>query len=149
MENKQLSKNFSLQELIKSETAAKNKISNIPDETSLKNLERLATEVLQPIRDKYGYPIRINSAYRGPKLNSLVGGSKTSSHMVGLAADIRATSGSNAKLFTLIKKMIESGEIEVSQLIWEYGTKKEPQWVHVAATREGKKKNQILYLGVK
>lgn len=149
MENKQLTKNFSLLELTKSETAAKRGILNDPTPEALKNLERLATDVLQPIREKYGHPIKVNSAYRGPKLNAAVGGSKTSSHMVGLAADIEATSGSNADLFRLIKGMIDSGEIEVSQLIWEYGTKKEPGWVHVAATRPGKAKNQILYLGVK
>lgn len=143
-----LTKNFTLEELTFSTTAENKHINNTPDATAKKQLERLAKEVLQPIRDEYGHTIMVNSGYRCPKLNSAVGGSKTSQHLKGEAADIRCTATSKLELFNLIKKMIQEKKIVVGQLIWEYGTKKEPKWVHVSLPT-ATKKNQILYLGVK
>lgn len=143
-----LSKNFTLEELTFSTTAANKHIDNTPDATARKQLERLAQEVLQPIRDAYGHTIYVNSGYRGPKVNAAVGGSKTSQHMKGEAADIRCTATTKKELFDLIKKMIDEGKLKVGQLIWEYGTKKEPQWIHVSLP-SATKKNQVLYLGVK
>ena len=123
-----LTKNFTLEELYASDTA---------------NRKELA-ELLQKIRDKYGYPIHVNSGYRCLALNNVVGGSKTSQHVIGQAADIVATGGrTNAHLFNVIKGMIASGEIQVGQLIWEYGTKQEPNWVHVSLPYS--KVNNILY----
>lgn len=139
-----LSKNFSLEELIASNTAKIKKIDNTPSEQIKKNLERLAKEVLQPIRDKYGYPITVTSGYRCTKLNAAVGGVKNSQHLTGEAADIKCTATSKATLFKIIKTMIEKKEIKVGQLIWEYGTKKEPNWIHVSLPY--KKTNQIIYL---
>ena len=139
-----LTKNFSLEELIASNTAKVKKIDNTPSEQIKKNLERLAKEVLQPIRDKYGYPITITSGYRCPKLNAAVGGVKNSQHLTGEAADIKCTSTTKAALFKVIKTMIEKKELKVGQLIWEYGTKKEPNWIHVSLPY--KKTNQIIYL---
>lgn len=138
-----LSKYFTLEELTYSTTAEKHKIVNKPDQIHLNNLKKLANEVLDPIREKSGKPILINSGYRGPKLNALVGGSKTSQHCNGAAADIRCK-GSKAELFRLIESMIKSGEIKVGQLIWEYGTKQEPQWIHVSLPYS--KVNDIRYI---
>lgn len=143
-----LSKNFTLEELTASTTAANRKIDNTPDRVALENLSKLANEVLQPIRDAYGHTIIVNSGYRCPKLNSIIGGSKTSQHLKGEAADIRCTATSKAELFHLIKKMMDEDQIKVGQLIWEHGTKKEPQWVHVSLATPTKR-NQVLYLGVK
>lgn len=140
----QITRNFTLEEFIKSDTATARKINNTPDAASRANIERLAKEVLQPIRDKYGKPITITSGYRCKKLNSAVGGSKTSQHMTGAAADIKCTATTKAYLFNLIKEMINNKEIRVGQLIWEYGTKKEPNWVHVSLPYS--KVNNILYL---
>lgn len=142
MEN--LSDNFTLEELISSNTAKAKGINNIPGAIEKQNLKLLAQTVLQPIRDKYGKPISVTSGYRCPKLNSAVGGSKTSQHLKGQAADIKCTATSKAELFNLIKGMINKGELTVGQLIWEYGTKKEPNWIHVSLPYT--KKNQILYL---
>lgn len=139
-----LSKNFSLEELIASNTAKAKKIDNTPSEQIKKNLERLAKEVLQPIRDKYGHPITVTSGYRCPKLNAAVGGVKNSQHLTGEAADIKCTATSKATLFKIIKTMIDNKELKVGQLIWEYGTKKEPNWIHVSLPY--KKTNQIIYL---
>ena len=140
----QLTKNFSLEELTASATAKAKKIDNTPTPQVRANLEKLCKEVLQPIRDKYGKAITVTSGYRSPKLNTAVGGVKTSQHMVGQAADIKCTGTSKAYLFNLIKSMIDKKEIKVGQLIWEYGTKQEPNWIHVSLPYT--KVNQILYL---
>jgi len=142
MEN--LSDNFTLEELTSSNTAKAKGINNTPGAIEKQNLKLLAQTVLQPIRDKYGKPISVTSGYRCPKLNAAVGGSKTSQHLKGQAADIKCTATSKAELFNLIKSMINKGELTVGQLIWEYGTKKEPNWIHVSLPYT--KKNNILYL---
>lgn len=138
------SKNFSYEEMIASSTAKAKKIDNSAPPEAKKKLEKLCKEVLQPIRDKYGHAITVTSGYRCPKLNAAVGGVKNSQHVFGEAADIKCTATSKAKLFKLIKEMIQNGEIKVGQLIWEYGTKTEPNWIHVSLPY--KKTNQILYL---
>ena len=139
-----LSQSFSLEELIASSTARAKKIDNTPTPEVKANLEKLCKTVLQPIRNKYGRAITITSGYRCPKLNAAIGGVKTSQHVTGCAADITCTGTSKAVLFNLIKDMIEKGEIKVGQLIWEYGTKQEPNWIHVSLPYS--KVNQILYL---
>ena len=139
-----LSNNFSLEELIASSTAKLKKIDNSPSPEVIKNLKKLCEEVLQPIRNKYGRAITVTSGYRSPKLNAAIGGVKNSQHVTGQAADIKCTATSKAVLFNIIKDMIKNGEIKVGQLIWEYGTKNEPNWIHVSLPYS--KVNQILYL---
>ena len=97
----QLTKNFSLEELIASATAKAKKIDNTPTPQVKENLEKLCKEVLQPIRDKYGKAITVTSGYRSPKLNAAVGGVKTSQHVLGQAVDIKCTSTSIKLLFDL------------------------------------------------
>ena len=141
-----LSKNFSLEELVFSITANNQGINNTPNAEAKAALKRLAVEVLQPIRDAWGQPIVISSGYRCPKLNKVVGGVANSQHILGQAADIKATNpADNGKLFTCIKRLVQQGKIKTGQLIWEYGTKKIPKWVHVSLPRVGKQNNQILY----
>lgn len=139
-----LSQNFSLEEMIASSTAKAKNIDNTPTPEARKNLEKLCKEVLQPIRNRYNRAITVTSGYRCPKLNAAVGGVKTSQHMTGSAADIKCTATSKAVLFNIIKDMINKGEIKVGQLIWEYGTKTEPNWIHVSLPFT--KVNQIIYL---
>lgn len=139
-----LTQNFSLEEMIASSTAKQKRINNTPNPEVKKNLEKLCKEVLQPIRDKYGRAITVTSGYRCPALNKAVGGVATSQHLQGAAADIKCTATSKAVLFNIIKDMINNGEIKVGQLIWEYGTKKEPNWIHVSLPFT--KVNQIIYL---
>lgn len=141
-----LSKNFSLEELTFSITANNHGINNTPNAEAKACLQRLAVEILQPIRDAWGQPIVISSGYRCPRLNAAVGGVKGSQHLLGQAADIKAANPKdNGKLFACIKSLVDSGKIKVGQLIWEYGTKSCPKWVHVSLPRVGKKNNQILY----
>ncbi|MCH5234923.1 MAG: peptidase M15 [Muribaculaceae bacterium] len=138
-----LSENFTLEELTHSDVATKFKIKNEPNEEQKDNLKRLCTDILQPIREEYGFPITVTSGYRNVNVNNKVKGSKTSQHIKGQAADITCNDTTKAFLFDLIKKMIEEGKIKVGQLIWEYGTKKEPKWIHVSLPYT--KTNQILY----
>lgn len=139
-----LTKNFTLHELTRSATADRLGILNEPTKSILANLKELCQTVLQPIREKWGQPIIVTSGYRSPKLNAAVGGAKTSQHMRGQAADIVTVSdkvSENYKLFELIRQMVEKGEIQVGQLIDEYGF----NWIHVS-TPHLKYNNQVLHI---
>lgn len=137
-----ITNNFTLEEFTRSTTAIANNINNTPNADEKENIIRLATDILQPIRDKYGKAITVNSGYRSPVLNRYVKGSSTSQHLKGEAADI--TSSDNKKLWDIIVDMINNNEITVGQLIWEKGTKKYPSWIHISLPY--KKTNEILYL---
>lgn len=125
--------NFSLSELINSETAKKNKISNIPDISSLDNILNLIFYVLQPLRERLNKPIKINSGYRCKKLNALVGGVATSQHLKGQAADIVVQGMSVKNLIDFIK----ASQIEYDQLI------DEKTWVHISFAK-GKNRGQFI-----
>ena len=136
-----LSKNFELTELIYSNAADSYNIENTPGRIELENLKKLCNEILQPIRDKFGKSIYVNSGYRNPKVNRLVGGSSSSQHTKGQAADITVGSKEgNKKLFDMIVQMIEDKEITVGQLIDE----KDYKWIHISLPY--RKVNQILHL---
>lgn len=141
-----LSKNFSIEEMTFSVTANNHGIDNTPNAEARKALQRLCVEVLQPIRDAYGQPIIVTSGYRCPALNAAVGGVKNSQHVLGQAADIKAVNPkANGILFNFIRDLVKSGKLKVGQLIWEYGTKTRPNWIHVSLPRVGKPNNQVLY----
>ena len=120
-------KYVTINELCKSKTAARKKIDNTPTEDVKKRLKLLIELILDPLREAYGAPIIVDSGYRCPKLNKSVGGSSTSQHKTGEAADIRTvkdTPEENKKLYNLIKKL----KLPFDQLINEYGF----NWVHVS-----------------
>lgn len=121
-----LSKNFSLDELSKSTTAIRLGIDNTPSDIVITNLLELCEHVLQPLRDHIGESIKVSSGYRSPALNKKIGGSKTSQHCFGQAADI-SCGERTAELF----KYIENNLI-FDQLIWEFGNDTNPDWVHVS-----------------
>lgn len=136
-----LSKNFTYEEMIASATAKRKKIDNTPSVKELGELRKLCQQVLQPIRDKYGKTITVTSGYRCSKLNKAVGGSATSQHVLGQAADITlGTPALNKMLFNLILDMINKKEIRVGQLIDEYGYR----WIHVSLPCH--KVNNILHI---
>ena len=97
---------FSLEEMTKSATAKRLGIDNTPSDEIKKNLTLFIDKVLDPIRERYGSPIRVSSGYRCKKLNDVVKGSKTSQHMKGEAADLVPIDGDTRRLFYLIKEMI-------------------------------------------
>ena len=133
------SKYFTYEELIRSTTAKNKNIDNTPDEESKKNLSKLAFNVLDKIREKYGKPIRISSGFRSKALNNELKkqGSKpsdTSNHLWGAAADIQpsnaATTNDVVELYNFIEKMLDNGEIKLCELLREFNDKS--TWVHVA-----------------
>ena len=134
-----LSKNLSLKEVTKSVTALRLGIDNNPDEQVIKNLELIAHEIFQPIRDHFKVPIGISSGYRSPKLNKAVGGSRYSQHMAGEALDIDADIYGKITNYEIFKFIYT--HLEYDQLIWEYGDDKNPDWIHVSYKR-GKGENR-------
>lgn len=132
-----LTKNFTLEELIKSETALRHDMDNTPGEAEIAALKLLAEKVLQPVRDHFGKGVKVNSGFRHPEVNAKVGGSKTSDHCRGQAADIEIPGVANAELAQWIKD-----NLEFRQLILEFYTPGIPDsgWVHVSYVAEDNKK---------
>lgn len=124
-----LTQNFSLSELTRSQTATRKGIENQPDDEQLANLVALCECVLQPIRDHFGKSVRISSGLRVPELNAAIGGSTTSDHCRGMAADIEVPPVDNLEL----ARWIEGSGLAFRQLILEYydGTQ-DSGWIHVS-----------------
>lgn len=124
-----LTKNFTLSELTKSETALRKGLDNAPTQDVISALQTLAVNVLQPVREHYGSGVKVNSGYRSPEVNASVGGSKTSDHCKGQAADIEIPGVANADLAAYIRD-----ELQFTQLILEFYTPGIPDsgWVHVS-----------------
>jgi hypothetical protein len=137
----QLSKNLSLAEMTISYEAKRRGISNNPTQDHLANMKKLSDNVFQPIREHFKSPIRISSGYRSLALNKAIKGAATSQHCSGEAMDIDmdGTSITNAQIFSYIKD-----NLVFDQLIWEFGTDKNPDWVHVSYESTGKQRKQIL-----
>lgn len=133
-------KHFTLRELIKSDTAIRKGIKNVPNRQEEQNLNALVDKILDPLREAYGKPIIVTSGFRCEELNKLIGGSKTSQHRTGQAADIRTiidTPEENKKLYDLIIKL----NLPFDQLIDEHNF----DWVHVSCSEKNRK--QILKIG--
>jgi len=137
----QLSKNLALAEVTRSETAKRRGISNMPTPEHIENFKKLAENVFQPIRDHFGVPIRISSGYRSAALNKAIGGASSSQHCKGEAIDIDmdGTTVTNKQIFDFIKD-----NVNFDQLIWEFGTDTNPDWVHVSYNSDGAQRKQIL-----
>ena len=137
----QLSKHLSLAEVTRSESAKRNGISNEPTAEHLNNFKLLAEKVFEPIREHFKAPIHISSGYRSAALNKKIGGSSSSQHCSGEAIDIDmdGTAITNKQVFDFIKQ-----HLEFDQLIWEFGTTSNPDWVHVSYESTGKQRKQVL-----
>ena len=135
-----LTPNFSLHELTKSETALRLDLDNTPDDEATENLRLLCEKVLQPVRDHFGKGVKVNSAYRSPESNAAVGGSKTSDHCKGMAADIEIPGVANADLAQWIMD-----NLDYTQLILEFYTPGIPDsgWVHVSYDPANLKKQEL------
>lgn len=130
-------KHFTIEEMTESSTAKAKDIDNTPSQEILAKLQKLIEAILDPLREWYGKPIRVNSGYRCEALNEAIGGSKTSQHCLGEAADITAGSKEeNEKLFNYIKD-----NLPFDQLINE----SDFSWIHVSY-REGILRKQVLAL---
>jgi zinc D-Ala-D-Ala carboxypeptidase len=135
-----LTQNFSLAEMTKSQTALRHGLDNTPSPAALASLTDLANMVLQPTRNYYGLAVTVNSGYRSPDLNARVGGSRTSDHTKGMAADIEIPSVSNYDLAKWI-----SENLKYTQLILEFYTPGVPSsgWVHVSYDPSNLKKQNL------
>jgi hypothetical protein len=139
----QLSTHLSLAEVTRSDSAKRKGISNQPTPEHIENFKKLAEKVFEPIRNHFKVPIHISSGYRSKALNEAIGGSLTSQHCSGEAIDIDmdgSTNGvSNADVFKYIKD-----HLQFDQLIWEFGSSSNPDWVHVSYESTGRQRKQIL-----
>jgi hypothetical protein len=135
-----LSANFTLKELTKSDTATRLGLDNTPDDEALENLKTLCEKVLQPVREHFGKSVTVNSAYRSPESNAAVNGSKSSDHVKGMAADIEIVGVANADLAQWIMD-----NLEYTQLILEFYTPGIPDsgWVHVSYDPNNLKKQEL------
>lgn len=127
-----ISEHLTLAELIRSESAKRNGISNMPTEEHIANLKLLAENIFEPIRANFRCPILISSGYRSKELNAKIGGvsgASISQHCLGQAIDIDMDGTNygvtNAEIFNYIKT-----KLPFDQLIWEFGNDTNPDWVH-------------------
>ena len=136
-----LTENISLKELTKSETATRFGISNEPSEEIIANLQKLATNILQPIRDNFGKPLIITSGYRSPEVCLKVGSTINSQHTKGQAADFEIGGMANKDLSDWIHQ-----NLDYDQLILEFWKPEEPNsgWVHCSYKGEGLNRKQYL-----
>jgi hypothetical protein len=138
-----LSAHLDLSEVIRSESAKRNGISNMPIALHIENFKLLAEKVFEPVRLHFGCPIHISSGYRSIELNKCIGGSLTSQHCSGEAIDIDmdgSPSGvTNKMVFDYIKD-----NLVWDQMIWEFGDSKNADWIHVSYESTGKQRKQLL-----
>ena len=134
-----LSKNFTLTEFTKSQTALRLGIDNTPSDEHLGAAKLLFENVVQPVRDHFG-PTVINSGYRGPALNEAIGGAATSQHCRGEAVDIECPGVPNHEVAEWIQN-----NLDFDQLILEFYTQGIPDsgWVHVSYIPEGNRKQSL------
>jgi len=136
-----ISEHVSLKEGVKSHTATRLNINNVPRDLDLINMKTIAEKVFEPLREFVGGPISINSFYRSPKLNSAIGGSTSSQHCIGCAIDIDDTYGykTNAEMFEYIKC-----NLDYDQMIWEFGNDINPDWIHISYISEDANRRRLL-----
>ncbi len=136
-----LSKHYVLGELVRSETAERKGIDNMPPEEYIPKLKRLCEKILEPIYAHFRVPFSPNSGYRSPELNAAIGGSSRSQHCKAEAVDIEVPGVSNYDLAVWIRD-----NLEYDQLILEYYQPGDPHsgWVHVSLKPEGERNRQMV-----
>jgi len=136
-----ISEHISYKEGVYSRTATRLDIDNKPNNEQMDNMCLIAQEVFEPLRMWVGGPIKINSFFRSPKLNKAIGGSGKSQHCHGQAIDLDDTFGraTNAEMYYFIKQ-----NLDFDQIIWEFGDKENPDWVHVSYVSEEQNRNRCL-----
>ena len=136
-----ISKHISYKEGVRSNTAIRRGIDNTPNDEQLNNMETIAEEIFEPLRAYVGGPIKINSFFRCPELNTAIGGSSKSQHCKGQAIDLDDTFGrcTNAEMYHFIKE-----HLDFDQMIWEFGDDDNPDWVHVSYVSPEDNRNRCL-----
>ena len=136
-----ISEHISYKEGVYSNTATRRGIDNTPNDGQLSNMELIAENIFEPLRTYVGGPIKINSFFRSPDLNTAIGGSKTSQHCKGMAMDIDDTFGrmTNAEMYHWVKE-----HLDFDQMIWEFGNDDNPNWVHISYVSPEDNRNRCL-----
>jgi hypothetical protein len=137
-----ISPNLNLAEITRSDTAKRHGIDNTPTAEHLENFKLLADKVFEPIREHFKTPIFISSGYRSKALNDFIKGSLSSQHCTGQAIDIDMD-GSNGEVTNRMVFDFIKNKLDFDQLIWEFGTDFNPDWVHVSFVK-GKNRKQKL-----
>lgn len=135
-------KYFTISELCNSATAKKHGLNNTPNDTQKKNLSMLIRNLLDPIREKYGSPIYVNSGFRTTAVNKLVGGATNSQHLSGQAADLRGAYNTKKEIQDIFAACLEVGNYD--QLILEKGNS---WWVHISYSSTQKRGQLLFYNG--
>ena len=123
-----------MHEAIRSQTAERLGIDNVPDQDAMTNMRLIAYKVFEPVREHFNQPIYISSFYRSPELNRAIGGSSKSQHCTGHAMDIDCDP-INDQIYTWIRD-----NLDFDSMIWEFGTKLYPAWVHVSYKDQGNRR---------
>ena len=136
-----ISKHISYKEAVKSNTAMRLNIDNTPGAYEITNMNGIAHNIFEPLREWVGGPIKINSFFRCVELNKAIGGSSKSQHCQGRAIDIDDTYGhkTNAEMYEWVKE-----NLDFDQMIWEFGDDDNPDWVHISYVSEDKNRNRCL-----
>ena len=136
-----ISDHITYAEAIHSNTAKRKGIDNTPSETQVEAMRLIAEKVFEPLREWVGGPIKVNSFFRSEALNEAIGGSATSQHCKGQAIDIDDVYGikTNADMYHWIQC-----NLDYDQMIWEFGTDTQPNWIHVSYVSEEKNRNKCL-----
>ena len=139
MEN--ISKHITYAESIHSNTAKRKGIDNTPNIKQVETMKLTAEKIFEPLREFVGGPIKVNSFFRSPELNEAIGGSKTSQHCKGQAIDIDDVFGhkTNAEMYNWVKE-----NLNFDQMIWEFGTDMNPNWIHISYVSEEDNRNRCL-----
>jgi len=138
-----LSEHLDLSEVTRSDMAKRRGISNMPTPEHIENFKILAENIFEPIRKHFGVPIIISSGYRSKELNKAIGGATSSQHLLGQALDLDMDGTKNGVTNKMVFEYIKAN-LNFDQLIWEFGTKDAPDWVHVSYNTKGKQRKQIL-----
>ena len=136
-----LSNNFSLKEMVKSQTAERKGINNNPSEDHMNNLKLLCENVLQPVRDHFGIVVTVSSGYRSPELCEAIGSSKNSQHAKGQAADFEIFDVSNQELVIWIDKNLDYDQMILE--FWKGPDEPNSGWVHCSYKKEGNRKQLL------
>ena len=138
---KKISEHISYKEAVRSDTADRLNIINLPNESELDNMSTISEKIFEPLRSHVGGPIRINSFFRSVELNKAIGGSSTSQHCKGQAFDLDDSYGcmTNAEMYKFVKD-----NLDFDQMIWEFGDNENPNWIHISYVSQKKNRNRCL-----
>ena len=136
-----ISDNITYAEAIHSNTAKRRSIDNTPSSTQVEKMQLTASKIFEPLRKWVGGPIKVSSFFRSVALNEAIGGSSNSQHCKGQAIDLDDVYGykSNAEMYHWIKD-----NLNFDQLIWEFGTDVNPNWIHVSYVNDEDNRNRCL-----